>query len=60
MNTRTEIPAAEAVIVMSRIYDAPRETIWQAITEAKRVARWWGGPGVTNPVCEMDVRPGGL
>jgi uncharacterized protein YndB with AHSA1/START domain len=30
------------------------------MTEAKHVAQWWGGPGVTNPVCEMDVRRGGL
>jgi len=23
------------------------------------VSQWWGGPGFTNPVCEMDLRPGG-
>jgi uncharacterized protein YndB with AHSA1/START domain len=60
MKTKTDVPAAEAVIVMSRIYDAPREIVWEAMTEAKHVAQWWGGPGVTNPVCEMDVRRGGL
>jgi uncharacterized protein YndB with AHSA1/START domain len=60
MRTTTHIPASEAEIVMRRVYDAPREIVWKAMTEAKHVARWWGGPGFTNPVCEMDVRPGGL
>jgi len=59
MSMRTEVPAADAVIVMSRIYDAPRDIVWEVMTEAKHVAQWWGGPGYTNPVCEMDVRPGG-
>jgi uncharacterized protein YndB with AHSA1/START domain len=59
MSTTTETPAGEPIVVMSRTYGAPRELVWQAMTEARHVARWWGGPGFTNPVCEMDVRPGG-
>lgn len=55
----TEIPDGEPVIIMSRLYDAPRPLVWQAMTEERHVAQWWGGAGVTNPVCEMDVRPGG-
>jgi uncharacterized protein YndB with AHSA1/START domain len=60
MTTTTGIPAGEAVIVMQRIYDAPRDLVWQAMTEARHVVQWWGGLGFTNPVCEMDVRPDGL
>jgi uncharacterized protein YndB with AHSA1/START domain len=60
VNTQTEIPAGEPTIIMTRLYDAPRDLVWQATTEAKHVRRWWGGPGFSNPVCEMDVRPGGL
>jgi uncharacterized protein YndB with AHSA1/START domain len=48
------------VIVITRDFDAPRELVWKAITDPKQVALWWGGPGFTNPVCEMDVRPGGV
>jgi len=59
MSVHTEISATEPTIVMSRIYDAPRSLVWQVITEPRHVRQWWGGPGVTNPVCEMDVRPGG-
>ncbi len=60
MSMRTEIAAEEPTIIMSRVYDAPCELIWEAITEAEHVRQWWGGPGFANPVCEMDVRPGGL
>jgi uncharacterized protein YndB with AHSA1/START domain len=60
MNTTPIVPADEAVIVMTRIYDAPRDLVWEAMTEARHVAQWWGGPGFSNPVCEMEVRPGGL
>ncbi len=28
-------------------------------TDPKHVAQWWGPNGFTNPVCELDVRPGG-
>ena len=60
MSVSTEVSATEPTIVMSRIYDAPRSLVWEAITEPKHVRQWWGGPGFSNPVCEMDVRPGGL
>ncbi len=49
----------EAVIVMRRIMDAPRELVWTAFTTPRHVMQWYGGYGFTNPVCEMNVRPGG-
>lgn len=60
MTTTSEVPADQPTIEMSRIYDAPRAHVWDAITQPKHVRQWWGGDGVTNPVCEMDLRPGGL
>lgn len=47
------------VIVITRDFDAPRELVWLAITDPRQVAVWYGGPGFTNPVCEMELRPGG-
>jgi uncharacterized protein YndB with AHSA1/START domain/DNA-binding transcriptional ArsR family regulator len=44
---------------LTRVFDAPRELVFKAWTEPAMVARWWGPHGFTNPVCEMDVRPGG-
>ena len=37
--------AAEAVIVMSRMFDAPREVVWAAFTDPKHVSKWFGGRG---------------
>jgi uncharacterized protein YndB with AHSA1/START domain len=59
MKTRTEISGSEPTIVMTRTYEAPRELVWEVITEPRHVIQWWGGAGCANPVCEMDVRPGG-
>jgi uncharacterized protein YndB with AHSA1/START domain len=46
-------------LVTTRIFDAPREVVFQAWTDPERLQRWWGPKGFTNPVCEVDVRPGG-
>ncbi len=60
MNTHVASPIDEAVIVMSRTFDAPRDVVWLAFTDPKHVTKWYGGFGFANPVCEMDVRPGGI
>jgi uncharacterized protein YndB with AHSA1/START domain len=49
----------EREIVITRIFDAPRELVFKAWIDPKHVARWWGPQGFTNPVCELDARPGG-
>ncbi len=46
-------------VVITRVLDAPRGLVWKAWTDPKHMAQWWGPNGFTNPVCEMDVRPGG-
>lgn len=56
---KIEKPIEEAVIVMRRTFEAPREVVWAALTDPRHVAQWYGGHGFENPVCEMDVRPGG-
>jgi uncharacterized protein YndB with AHSA1/START domain len=44
--------------VITREFAAPRELVWQACTEAKHLAQWWGPRGFSAPVCEWDARPG--
>jgi uncharacterized protein YndB with AHSA1/START domain len=53
----TALPERE--LVMTRLFDAPRALVFQAWTDPKHLARWWGPKGFTNPVCELDLRPGG-
>jgi uncharacterized protein YndB with AHSA1/START domain/DNA-binding transcriptional ArsR family regulator len=53
--------APEAGITITRLFDAPRERVWEEWTEPERFADWFGGPGSEVPLAtvSMDVRPGG-
>jgi uncharacterized protein YndB with AHSA1/START domain len=48
-------------IRMTRLFDAPRQLVFEAMTKPEHVKRWWGrlGEGYSVPVCEIDLRPGG-
>jgi uncharacterized protein YndB with AHSA1/START domain len=46
-------------VTLVRVFDAPRDLVWTAWTEAKHLAEWWGPRGFTNPVCAWSARPGG-
>ncbi|MDB6108503.1 MAG: hypothetical protein JWR69_253 [Pedosphaera sp.] len=50
---------AERVLILTRIFAAPRELVFKAWIDPKHMAKWWGPKGFTNPVCELDARPGG-
>ena len=50
----------DRAILITRTFNAPRDLVWQAWTDPKHMAQWWGPRGFTNPVCEMDVQPGGI
>jgi uncharacterized protein YndB with AHSA1/START domain len=57
--SKVETAAAADEFLISRLLDAPRALVFRAWTDPKHMAQWWGPHGFTNPVCEMDVRPGG-
>ncbi len=46
-------------MVVTRVFDAPRELVWKAWTDPKYVMQWWGPKGFTSPHCEIDFRVGG-
>ena len=48
-------------IRMTRLFDAPRELVFEVMTRPEHVKRWWGclDEGYSVPVCEIDLRPGG-
>ena len=46
--------------VISRVYDAPRERVWQAWTEPERLKQWWSPPNFKTHTCKVDLRPGGM
>jgi uncharacterized protein YndB with AHSA1/START domain len=48
-------------IVLTRLFDAPRRLVFEAMTKPEHVTRWWGilDERYSVPVCEIDLRPGG-
>jgi uncharacterized protein YndB with AHSA1/START domain len=61
MDTTTSIDAEvrERELVITRLFEAPRDLVFRAWTEPDRAARWWGPQGFVTTYCNMDVRPGG-
>ena len=50
----------EREIAMTRVFNAPRQLVWDAMTKPELVNRWLlGPPGWSMPVCEIDLRVGG-
>jgi uncharacterized protein YndB with AHSA1/START domain len=49
------------MIAISRVFDAPRELVYQAFTDPDQLAQWFGPVGATVPrdTVEIDARPGG-
>lgn len=46
-------------IVFSRVFDAPREMVFDAWTDPEQVVHWWGPKGFSLTIHKMDVRVGG-
>jgi uncharacterized protein YndB with AHSA1/START domain len=46
-------------MMITRVFDAPRELVWKAWTDPKYVIQWWGPKGFTSPECKIDFRVGG-
>ncbi len=51
--------SAQTELVITRIFDAPRELVFKAWTEPEHLMRWWGPKAFTSPVCKIDLRVGG-
>jgi len=47
-------------IVMTRVFDAPRDLVFKTMTDPNLIPLWWGSKRLTTTVDRMDVRPGGV
>lgn len=54
-----ESVANQSELTIERVLSAPRALVWEAWTDPKHAAHWWGPPGCTIPLFEADLRPGG-
>jgi uncharacterized protein YndB with AHSA1/START domain len=50
----------DRVLIITCIFDAPRELVWKAWTEPERMVKWHGPRGFNSTIERSDFRPGGV
>lgn len=52
---------SDTEIQMTRLFDAPRQLVYEVLTRPEHVRRWWGllDENYSVPICEIDLRVGG-
>ena len=58
-DTGTRAEGDPRVLVIERVFDAPRELVFEAWTRPEHIVNWWGPDSFTLPHCELDFRVGG-
>ncbi len=58
-NDRESEPIAEREVVTTRAFDAPAHVLFEAFSTPEHLTRWFGPPGYSLTLCEMDFRVGG-
>jgi uncharacterized protein YndB with AHSA1/START domain len=51
--------APDRTVVISRVFDAPRELVFEAWTKPEYLLRWFAPHGCSFHIERIDVRPGG-
>jgi len=60
LQTYFDNPFSGREIVISREFNAPRELVWEAMSNPKHVVNWWGPRGFSTTIETMDFRVGGV
>jgi uncharacterized protein YndB with AHSA1/START domain len=47
-------------LVITRVFNAPRDKVWKAWTDAASLEKWWGPKGSALRVIKLDFKPGGM
>jgi uncharacterized protein YndB with AHSA1/START domain len=60
-DTFTVTTPSDTEIQLTRLFNAPRHLVFEAMSKPEHIKRWWGnlGDGYSVPVCEVDLRVGG-
>ena len=60
MDQNNATHVGENEIVITRIFDAPRELVFDAWTKQEHLSKWWGPNGFTSTFQKFDMKPGGI
>jgi uncharacterized protein YndB with AHSA1/START domain len=56
----TSAGTGDAVFEITRVFNATRERVWTAWSNAEQLQHWWGPKGCAIEVMRLEFRPGGL
>jgi uncharacterized protein YndB with AHSA1/START domain len=57
--SNTAAESTDRALIVTRVFNAPRELVWKALTEPERLEHWWGPKGFTSRIQKLELRPGG-
>jgi len=60
MARRDSKTASGTVFEMERVFNAPRDRVWKAWSEADQLSQWWGPKGCSVEILRFEFRPGGF
>lgn len=59
-DTRSKIETTETDLLMTRMFDAPRELVFAAYSSCEHLKNWWGPRSWPMAECTLDFRVGGV
>lgn len=60
MPAKGRLKASADTFMITRVFDAPRDLVWRAWSDAEQLQTWWGPKGCTIKVATFEFRPGGF
>jgi uncharacterized protein YndB with AHSA1/START domain len=57
--TRIVAERGKQEVIITRVFDAPRNLVFRAYTDRNLIPQWWGPKRFTTTIDKMDVKPGG-
>jgi uncharacterized protein YndB with AHSA1/START domain len=60
MATSKNKALSKPVFELTRVFEAPRERVWEAWSTADQLGKWWGPKGCSIEIGRFEFRPGGF
>ncbi len=54
--SKMQVDVNDREIVFTRMFDAPRQLVWDAWTKKEHLLQWWGPHGYTNKNCSLELK----
>ncbi|MBL0062683.1 MAG: SRPBCC domain-containing protein [bacterium] len=56
---KMQVEILDRTIVFTRMFDAPRQLVWDAWTKKEHLEKWWGPHHFTNKDCSISLKKDG-